>query len=104
MEDLSMTERAAHIWSVDGISEGIVRIEEDGARLLHIPRHLLPSGVTEGQLLTVFCSSASGPESIVVTISIDRAATAESMETSKARMAQAMAESKKLDSGGDVAL
>jgi predicted GNAT family N-acyltransferase len=99
-----MTERTEHSWSVDGIEEGVVRIEEDGERILHLPRHLLPVRVTEGQLLRVTRSSASGPESIVVTISIDRVATTESLRKSKATMAQAMAESTKRDPGGDVAL
>lgn len=99
-----MTERTEHRWSVDGIEEGVARIEEDGERMLHIPWHLLPAGVMEGQLLRVTRSSASGPESIVVTIAIDHAATAESLRKSKATTAQAMAESKKRDAGGDVAL
>ena len=99
-----MTERTEHSWSVDGIEEGVARIEEDGERMLNVPRHLLPEGATEGQLLRVTRSSASGPESIVVTIAVDHAATTASLRKSQATMAQAMAESKKRDSGGDVSL
>ena len=98
-----MTERTEHSWSVDGIDEGIARIE-DGERMLQIPRYLLPAEATEGQLLRVTRSSASTPESIVVTIAIDRAATTQSLRKSRATMAQAMKESKKRDPGGDVAL
>lgn len=99
-----MTKRTEHSWSVDGIEEGIARIEEDGERMLNVPRHFLPDGVAEGQLLRVTRSSASGPESVVITIAIDHAATTESLNKSRATMAQAMAESKKRDPGGDVAL
>lgn len=99
-----MTERTEHSWSVDGIEEGVARIEEDGERMLQIPLHLLPDRVAEGQLLRVTRSSASGPESVVITIAIDHAATTESLNKSSATMAQAMAESKKRDPGGDVAL
>lgn len=99
-----MTERTEHSWSVDGIEEGVARIEEDGERMLQIPLHLLPAGAAEGQLLRVTRSSGSGPESIVVTIAIDHAATTVSLRKSKATTAQAMAASKKRDPGGDVAL
>ncbi|MEP7002002.1 MAG: DUF3006 domain-containing protein [bacterium] len=99
-----MTEHTNHRWAVDSIDEGIARIEEDGERMITIPRHLLPDGVTAGQLLRVSRSSPSGPESLVLTIEIDRAGAAKSLRTSKATMAQAMDESKTRDPGGDVAL
>ena len=99
-----MTEHTEHSWSVDGIDEGIARIEEDGEWMLQIPRYLLPAEATEGQLLRVTRSPASTPESIVVTIAIDRAATTQSLRKSRATMAQAMEESKKRDPGGDVVL
>lgn len=99
-----MTASTQHSWSVDGIEEGVVRIEEDGARMLSIPRHLLPAAVVEGQLLRVTRSTASGPESIVVTIAVDHAATTASLRKSSATMAQAMDASAKQDVGGDVAL
>ena len=93
-----------HSWSVDGIEEGVARIEEDGVRTLSIPQHLLPTGVVEGQLLRVTRASVSGPESIVVTIAVDHAATTASLRKSSATMAQAMDESAKRDKGGNVAL
>jgi hypothetical protein len=99
-----MTDTKDHIWAVDSIEESLARIEEDGAQMLAIPRHLLPDGVTEGQLLRVSRSAPSGPESVVVTIAIDHAATVKALRKSKATTAQAMDVSKSRDSGGDVAL
>ena len=97
-----MAERTEHTWAVDGISEGIARIEEDGQRMLSIPLHQLPAGVTEGQLLRVSRSAQSGPEAMVVTI--DHAGTAAALRASKATTAGAMEDSRKHDPGGDVAL
>ncbi|MEO8621761.1 MAG: hypothetical protein ABI625_11900 [bacterium] len=99
-----MTDHASHRWAVDSIDEDVARIEEDGERIISIPRHLLPAGVTAGQLLRVCRSSQSGPESIALTIEIDHAGAAKSLRSSKATMAQAMDESKARDPGGDVAL
>lgn len=96
-----MTERTEHSWAVDSISEGTARVEEDGQRMLSIPTHLLPAGVTEGQLLRVSRSSHTG---LVVTIAIDHAGAAAALRVSKATTTAAMENSKKHDAGGDVAL
>ena len=97
-----MAERTEHTWAVDAISEGVARVEEDGKRMLSIPLHLLPAGVTEGQLLRVSRSAKAGPESLV--IAIDHAGTAAALRVSKATTTAAMDDSKQHDSGGDVAL
>jgi hypothetical protein len=98
-----MTRRAAHRWAVDGIEDGMARLEEDGERMITVPVYLLPAGVREGQILQV-TSAPGGKGTLVVTVAADEAATAESLAKSKATMARAMAQSRKRDAGGDVAL
>jgi hypothetical protein len=97
-----MTEPTTHRWAVDSLHEGVARIEEDGEKMMNIPSHLLPPGVTEGQLLRV--TRAPDGEQVVLTIAIDRAGTAKAHRKSSGTTAAAMAESKKQDRGGDVAL
>jgi hypothetical protein len=98
-----MTRRAGHRWAIDGIENGMARIEEDGERMITLPAWLLPSGAREGQMLQV--TTAPGEQgTLVITVAADEEATAESLARSKATMARAMARSKKRDAGGDVAL
>jgi DUF3006 family protein len=99
-----MTRRSAHRWAVDGISEGMARIEEDGERMITVPVYLLPAAVREGQVLRV--TSAPGEErgTLIVTVETDEQAEAESLAKSKATVARASAQSRKRDPGGDVAL
>ena len=97
-----MTEPTTHRWAVDSIHEGIVRIEEDGEKMLSIPSHLLPAGVTEGQLLRV--TRAPDGERAVLTIVIDKAGTEKAHRKSSETTAAALAESLKKDRGGDVSL
>lgn len=97
-----MTEPTTHRWAVDSIQEGVARIEEDGEKMISIPSHLLPAGVTEGQLLRV--TRAPDPEATVLTIVIDDAGTAKAHRKSIETTTAAMTESKKQDPGGDVAL
>lgn len=99
-----MTRRTSHRWVIDGISEGMARIEEDGERMITVPAYLLPAGVGEGQILQVTSAPGEGKGTLVVTVAADEAATAESLAKSKATMARAMAKSRKRDAGGDVAL
>lgn len=96
-----MTERT-HVWRIDGIEEEVARVEEDGDRMITVPRHLLPTGAKEGQRLQVARSTATG--SVTLTISIDESGTAAELAASRAQTAAIMAESKKRDPGGDVAL
>ncbi|MDQ6634898.1 MAG: DUF3006 domain-containing protein [Gemmatimonadota bacterium] len=97
-----MTDPTQHLWTIDSIEEGIARIEEDGERIIRIPRYLLPSGAREGQILRVTSNPAKGKTEL--TIEIDEAATAVALAKSKAQSAATMAASKKRDPGGDVAL
>ena len=43
----------SHVWRIDGIEEGVARVEEDGERMITLPRHLLPAGAREGQIVRV---------------------------------------------------
>jgi hypothetical protein len=99
-----MIRRDGHRWVIDGIEEGMARIEEDGERIITVPLHLLPADVAEGQMLRVISAPGAEPGSLVVTVSIDEKATAQALEKSKAAMARTMSASKKRDRGGDVAL
>jgi hypothetical protein len=91
-----------HVWAIDGIEEGVARIEEDGKRMLAIPRHLLPAGAREGQLLRVTRAEVKGV--LTLTVTVDEAATAAALERSAAGAKLTMAASRKRDPGGDVAL
>jgi hypothetical protein len=99
-----VTDRTEHRWAVDGIEEEMARIEEDGERMLAIPRYLLPPGAREGQLLRVTRAPAKDTSSIVLTIAIDEDATASALTKSRATTDSAMAKSRKRDPGGDVSL
>jgi Protein of unknown function (DUF3006) len=93
----------AHYWRIDGIDEGVARVEEDGERMLSIPRHLLPSGVKEGQVLRVTRDPA-GKSSVALTITIDDAATSTELARSREQTAATQARSRKRDPGGNVSL
>jgi hypothetical protein len=97
-----MPDTQNHLWTIDAVEEGIARIEEDGERMIHLPRYLLPSGAREGQILRVAAKPGKGRTDL--TIEIDEAATAAAMAKSKAQTSAIMAASKKRDPGGDVAL
>ena len=97
-----MADRTDHRWIIDALEEGIARIEEDGERIIQVPRYLLPSGAREGQILQV--TSKPGKGKTQLTIEIDEAATAAALARSRAQTAATMAASKKRDPGGDVAL
>lgn len=97
-----MSKSHAHLWSIDGIEEQTARIEEDGKRMLTVPRSLLPANAREGQLLRVQRSEETGV--VTITIAVDEHATAAALERSGTLTKQTSAASKKRDPGGDVAL
>ena len=69
-----MSDSIHRIWTIDAVEEGIARIEEDGERIIRIPRYLLPTGAREGQILRV--TSKPGKSKTELTIEIDEAAAA----------------------------
>ncbi len=97
-------ESAEHTWSVDAIEEGVVRVEEDGKRMLSLSSHLLPTGIAEGQILRVTRTLGTDGVPVVHTVALDSAATAAALEASLKQTAQIAAQSRKTDRGGDVNL
>lgn len=84
-------------WVVDSIDEGVARIEEDGERIIHVPRWMLPDRVREGSVLAV--TRVVEDESLVLRIGHDERAEADALERSRRQV-----ESETGDEGGDVVL
>jgi hypothetical protein len=99
-----MDEKSEHVWVIDALDEGVARVEEDGARMIVVPRYLLPTGAHEGQLLRVTRGEGKSKTSVTITIVVDEKGTAREMRRSKEMTAATLAASKKRDPGGDVAL
>jgi hypothetical protein len=101
-----MTDRSEHRWVVDGIEEGMARIEEDGTRMIVVPAYLLPASAREGQILRVTRGRHAGTtgEAVTFTVRVDDGATEEALARSRETVARASAESRRRDPGGDVAL
>ena len=95
---------AEHSWSIDSIEAGVVRVEEDGAHMLTVPSHQLPSGIKEGQLLRVSRSTGSDGGILVHSAVIDAVATRAALDASAKRTAEIATEARKNDRGGDVVL
>ena len=91
------------VWRIDGIEDGVARVEEDGKRMITLPSHLLPAGAREGQVVRV-TRTASGKESVALTLLIDDAATSSEADRSRAQTAAIAARSKQRDPGGNVSL
>ncbi len=76
---------ADHRWVVDGIEEGVARVEEDGERLLHVPLWLLPQDVEEGSVLRV---GVEGGAVRTVKVELDREATEAALRRSREQAAK----------------
>ena len=98
------TPATEHTWSVDSIEEGVVRVEEDGKRMLSVPLHVLPAGTTQGQILRVTRQLAENGDPIVRDVAIDTAATASALKSSARQTGSIARKSLSKDPGGDVAL
>lgn len=85
-------------WIVDGIENGVARIEENGKRVFTVPADILPNGVKEGQVLQVRTDDHS------LTISIDQTATTAAVAASSKQTGAIRHESARRDKGGDVSL
>ena len=92
-----------YLWRIDGIEDGVARVEEDGERMITLPRHLLPAGAREGQVVRV-TRTASGKGSVTLTLLVDDAATTAEADRSRAQTTAILARSKKRDPGGNVSL
>ncbi len=93
-----------HRWVVDSLEEGVARIEEDGARMITLPRYLLPDAVKEGQVVRVTWTGENAGNFLRLEVAIDDEATSAALERSRSTMAAAMKASKARDPGGDVSL
>jgi hypothetical protein len=93
-------------WIIDSLEEDSAQIEEDGVRVIHVPRSLLPPGVAEGDVLTVALEQQrrGRREAVRVTITLDPEATKDAMEKSRKQVKRAKDASRRRDSGGDVVL
>lgn len=89
-----------HRWILDSIEEGVAAVEEDGARLVHVPLRLLPPGVKENDVLAV--TVETGESSSILRVEIDRAATAEALRRSAEQVAGRPGPLR--DPGGDIVL
>ncbi len=93
-------------WIIDSLEEDSAQIEEDGVRVIHVPRSILPPGAREGDVLTVGLErqQRKNQEAVRVTIALDREATEEALEKSRKQVKRARNASRRRDSGGDVVL
>ena len=83
---------------VDAISEGIVRVEDDG-RILEMPRWMFPRQAREGDVLAVTTESST-PDALTLQFQIDSEAKAE-IQRELSEMVDELGAS---DTGGDIAL
>jgi hypothetical protein len=93
-------------WIIDSLEEDSAQIEEDGTRVIHVPRSILPPGAKEGDVLTVGLEQQrrGRREATRVTITLDPEATKEATAKSRKQTKRASKESRRRDSGGDVVL
>jgi hypothetical protein len=97
-------------WIIDSLEEDSAQIEEDGARVIHVPRSILPGGAREGDVLIVTREDqaagkgAQGATSVRVTITLDQGATRAAKFKSRQQVRRISQALKKADPGGDVIL
>ena len=83
---------------VDAISEGIVRVEDDG-RMLEMPRWFFPRQMREGDVLAVTTESST-PDALTLQFRLDPEAKAENQR----ELSEMVDELGASDAGGDLAL
>jgi DUF3006 family protein len=93
-------------WIIDSLEEDSAQIEEDGVRVIHVPRSLLPPGTAEGDILTVGLEQQrrGKREAVRVTITLDPEATKDAMDKSRKQVKRAKDASRRRDSAGDIEL
>jgi hypothetical protein len=84
-------------WVVDSIGEGIATVEEDGERILRVPRWMLPDDAREGSVLSVTREAHDGD--VALRIGPDAEGEAAALERSRRQV-----ERETGDEGGDIAL
>lgn len=88
-----------HRWFVDGLAADTARVEIDGARVVTVPRWLLPADVREGDVLRVRHLRAG--ERARLSVERDAGATRQAREQSAAQVADLPVAG---DGGGDIVL
>ena len=97
-------------WIIDSLEEDSAQIEEDGARVIHVPRSILPEAAREGDVLIVTREDEpagkgkAGAASVRVTITLDQGATRAAKFKSRQQVRRISQSLKKSDPGGDVIL
>ena len=86
-----------HVWIIDAIEEDVAAIEEDGERLRHVARWLLPAEAREGSVLIV--TRRPGADGAVrLDITLDDGAAMRSRDDARTRPRNPS------DRGGDIVL
>ena len=98
-------------WIVDSLEEDSAQIEEDGVRVIHVPRSILPEGAREGDVLIVTREDvqpagkgAHAAAAVRVTITLDQGATRAAKFKSRQQVRRISQAIRKPDPGGDVIL
>ncbi|CAN5149796.1 hypothetical protein BH09GEM1_BH09GEM1_22460 [soil metagenome] len=87
-------------WVIDSIEASIASVEVDGATMITVPLALLPSGVKQGDIVSVGFDGAQTSARSVVVFAIDDFATAEARARSAAQVGKAAPQGN--DAGGDL--
>lgn len=87
-------------WVIDSIEASIASVEVDGATMITVPLALLPSGVKQGDIVSVAFDGTQTSARTVVAFVIDEAATAEARARSAAQVGKAAPPGN--DPGGDL--
>lgn len=88
----------ARRWVIDSLEEGIAAVEEDGARMLHVPAWLLPASAREGDVLCV--ERRDEGAAVSFRIEVDPAATQAALERSREEVSRLSGS----DPGGEIVL
>lgn len=94
------TTHEEHVWMVDAMEEAVAAVLEDGERLRHLPRWLLPPDVREGDIVRVRTEPAEGG-ALRLEVRVDREATESAYRRSEEQVSGVP---RSHDPGGDIVL
>lgn len=100
MTEPEPTGREEHVWMVDAMEEGVAAVLEDGERLRHLPRWLLPPDAREGDILRVRAEAAEGG-ALRLEVRVDHEATESAYRRSEEQVSDV---ARSHDPGGDIVL
>ncbi|MDQ2666544.1 MAG: DUF3006 domain-containing protein [Gemmatimonadota bacterium] len=87
-------------WVIDSIEASIASVEVDGATMITVPMALLPSGIKQGDIVSVGFDGAQTSARTAVVFEIDEAAIAQARAHSAAQVGKAAPQGN--DPGGDL--